>query len=165
MQLSNCIGQRTGQRCISHTILFFVLFLLFSENDLFHEVLWMPFKAYVLNSTCDFFPADFDIIKVVATDLDEPGNDNSEIRYSIVSQDPEFPAPSMFVINPINGVIRVHADGLDREVRLKKNLFYIPSCFYRWIPEWIWFNQIQFSMLQQISPMICCHNCPFVKAS
>lgn len=78
----------------------------------------MPLKANVLNSTCDFFPADFDVIKVVATDLDEPGNFNSLIRYSIISQDPELPSPFLFVINPINGVIRVNADGLDREVRI-----------------------------------------------
>lgn len=76
------------------------------------------FKVNVLNSTCDFFPADSDVIKVVAIDLDEPGNYNSLIRYSIISQDPELPSPSLFVINPISGAIRVNADGLDKEVRV-----------------------------------------------
>ncbi|XP_037829424.1 cadherin-1 [Kryptolebias marmoratus] len=56
-----------------------------------------------------------EVIKIEATDLDEPGNYNSDIRYSIVSQEPEEPSPSMFIINPETGVISVNADGFDRK--------------------------------------------------
>ena len=53
---------------------------------------------------------------VNATDADESGNDNSDIRYSILNQDPKTPADNLFAINPVSGAIRVHAMGLDREV-------------------------------------------------
>lgn len=76
-------------------------------------------------SFCCFLPADFDVIQVVAIDLDQPNNDNSEIRYSIVSQDPELPSSNMFMINPITGGIRVNAGGLDREVRLGKYVLHV----------------------------------------
>ncbi|XP_046897415.1 cadherin-1 [Hypomesus transpacificus] len=57
----------------------------------------------------------FEFMKVEATDADEPGNDNSEIRYKILSQDPPLPNPSMFAINPVSGHIRVQSQGLDKE--------------------------------------------------
>uniref|UniRef100_A0A667ZJ16 Cadherin-1 n=1 Tax=Myripristis murdjan TaxID=586833 RepID=A0A667ZJ16_9TELE len=57
----------------------------------------------------------FEITKVEATDLDEPGNANSDIRYKILSQDPQLPNGNMFEINPLSGVIRVNSKGLDRE--------------------------------------------------
>ncbi|XP_023183629.1 B-cadherin-like [Xiphophorus maculatus] len=57
----------------------------------------------------------FDVIQVVATDADEPNNDNSDIRYRIKSQKPEDPSPNMFTINPTTGVIRVNEAELDRE--------------------------------------------------
>lgn len=60
---------------------------------------------------------DYDVITVVATDDDEENNYNSDIRYSIINQEPKLPSDDMFFINPVNGVIRVNADGLDREVR------------------------------------------------
>ncbi|KAM3606926.1 uncharacterized protein V6R79_025683 [Siganus canaliculatus] len=60
-------------------------------------------------------PKDFEVIKVVAEDLDEPENANSDIRYRIISQEPETPFDNMFAINPVTGVIRVNAIGLDRE--------------------------------------------------
>ncbi|KAM8860155.1 B-cadherin [Spinachia spinachia] len=60
-------------------------------------------------------PIGFEVIKIVATDLDEPNNDNSDIRYRILSQDPVMPAALMFVVNPVTGAIRVNAHGLDRE--------------------------------------------------
>lgn len=59
---------------------------------------------------------------VEATDLDEPNNDNSIIRYSILDQDPKLPSDNLFAINPVTGAIRVNAGGLDREVRTR-------SCF------------------------------------
>lgn len=55
-------------------------------------------------------------MKVTATDADEPNNDNSQISYRIVSQEPQQPNPSMFVINPTTGAISVNAAGLDRQV-------------------------------------------------
>ncbi|XP_041802909.1 B-cadherin-like [Chelmon rostratus] len=57
----------------------------------------------------------YEVIKVVATDLDQPNTDNSDIRYRILSQDPELPSDFLFVINPVSGAIRVNAGGLDRE--------------------------------------------------
>ncbi|KAJ8271316.1 hypothetical protein COCON_G00101750 [Conger conger] len=59
--------------------------------------------------------AGFEFMKVTAVDLDEPGSANSDIRYSIVSQDPESPKPNMFFINPITGGIQLKSEGLDRE--------------------------------------------------
>lgn len=67
------------------------------------------------------------MIKVVATDLDQPNTDNSDIRYRILSQDPELPSDFLFVINPVSGAIRVNAGGLDREVRLLKH-----TLLYSW---------------------------------
>ncbi|XP_019949845.2 cadherin-1 [Paralichthys olivaceus] len=57
----------------------------------------------------------FEVITVIATDIDEPGNANSDVRYRILSQDPELPSAQLFEINPVNGAIRVNAGGLDRE--------------------------------------------------
>uniref|UniRef100_A0A667XHA0 Cadherin-1 n=1 Tax=Myripristis murdjan TaxID=586833 RepID=A0A667XHA0_9TELE len=62
-------------------------------------------------------PIGFEVIKVEATDMDEPGNANSDIRYRILKQEPELPSGNMFEINPVSGVIRVNSRGLDREVR------------------------------------------------
>ncbi|XP_054882385.1 cadherin-2-like [Poeciliopsis prolifica] len=58
-------------------------------------------------------PIGFEVIKVEATDADEPNTENSEIRYSIMSQEPA--EPSMFTINPVSGAITLSADGLNRE--------------------------------------------------
>ncbi|XP_060943716.1 cadherin-2-like [Limanda limanda] len=60
-------------------------------------------------------PTGFEVITVLATDMDEPGNSNSIVRYSILSLDPDFPSGPVFAINPITGAIRVNAHGLDRE--------------------------------------------------
>uniref|UniRef100_A0A8C8DL00 Cadherin-1 n=1 Tax=Oryzias sinensis TaxID=183150 RepID=A0A8C8DL00_9TELE len=55
------------------------------------------------------------VIQVKATDADEPGNDNSIIKYTILSQEPKLPSDSMFAINSFNGAIMVEGVGLDRE--------------------------------------------------
>ncbi|KAF6720031.1 B-cadherin [Oryzias melastigma] len=60
-------------------------------------------------------PIGTEVIRVTATDLDEPGSDNSIIRYSIESQEPQESNSSMFTINPVTGVISVGALGLDSE--------------------------------------------------
>ena len=54
---------------------------------------------------------------VTATDADDPNTDNGDVRYSIVSHNPQLPDPHMFAINPVTGAIRVNTVGLDREVR------------------------------------------------
>uniref|UniRef100_A0A3B3VBC3 Cadherin-1 n=1 Tax=Poecilia latipinna TaxID=48699 RepID=A0A3B3VBC3_9TELE len=59
-----------------------------------------------------------EVIKVEATDADQPNTDNSDIGYRIMNQKPEQPSPNMFTINPKTGVIRVNEAGLDREVRI-----------------------------------------------
>ncbi|XP_023818896.1 B-cadherin-like [Oryzias latipes] len=60
-------------------------------------------------------PKGTTVIQVKATDADEPGNDNSIIRYTILSQEPKLPSDSMFAINIFNGAIMVEGVGLDRE--------------------------------------------------
>lgn len=83
----------------------------------FYEKMIFPAVKYPFKSSF-FVPAGFEITKVEATDLDEPGNANSDINYKILNQDPQQPKGNMFEINPKSGVIRVNSDGLDREVRL-----------------------------------------------
>uniref|UniRef100_A0A3P9LX98 Cadherin domain-containing protein n=1 Tax=Oryzias latipes TaxID=8090 RepID=A0A3P9LX98_ORYLA len=60
-------------------------------------------------------PKGTTVIQVKATDADEPGNDNSIIKYTILSQEPKLPSDSMFAINSFNGAIMVEGVGLDRE--------------------------------------------------
>ncbi|XP_036066519.1 cadherin-1 [Oryzias melastigma] len=60
-------------------------------------------------------PKGTTVIQVLATDADEPGNDNSIIKYTILSQEPKLPSDHMFVINTNNGAIMVEDAGLDRE--------------------------------------------------
>uniref|UniRef100_A0A3P9D080 Cadherin domain-containing protein n=1 Tax=Maylandia zebra TaxID=106582 RepID=A0A3P9D080_9CICH len=55
-----------------------------------------------------------EVVKVEAKDDDEPGTDNSELRYRILNQDPPLPTDNMFEINPVTGSIRVTGSGLDR---------------------------------------------------
>lgn len=52
-------------------------------------------------------------MKVIATDADEPGNENSQIAYSIIAQNPP---DDMFYMNS-NGTIYVNKPTLDREVQ------------------------------------------------
>uniref|UniRef100_A0A3Q2DS46 Cadherin-1 n=1 Tax=Cyprinodon variegatus TaxID=28743 RepID=A0A3Q2DS46_CYPVA len=59
-------------------------------------------------------PKGFEVIQVEATDADEPDNDNSAIRYRIMSEEPQGPSPSVFAIDPVTGVITVNAEALDR---------------------------------------------------
>ncbi|XP_070291485.1 cadherin-1-like [Salvelinus sp. IW2-2015] len=42
----------------------------------------------------------FEVMQVTATDADEPGSANSDVRYTIINQEPELPSRNMFVINP-----------------------------------------------------------------
>ncbi|XP_038579159.1 cadherin-1-like [Micropterus salmoides] len=56
----------------------------------------------------------FEVITVVAEDLDNPGTDNAVIRYMIISQEPATP-PDLFSINSNTGTIIVDSTELDRE--------------------------------------------------
>jgi len=58
------------------------------------------------------------VITIKATDADQAGSPNADIRYRIVSQEPKLPSGNLFAIDSISGVISVDGDGLDREVRL-----------------------------------------------
>lgn len=53
------------------------------------------------------------VMKINATDADEPGNPNSQIAYSLVAQDP--PDDMFYMEN--DGTIYVKRTNLDREVR------------------------------------------------
>ncbi|GAA6080764.1 protocadherin Fat 4-like, partial [Tachysurus ichikawai] len=66
-----------------------------------------------IGSVSDASKIGFPFMTISATDADDPNTENSDIRYSIISQDPPDPKPNMFAINPITGVIRVNAEGLD----------------------------------------------------
>ncbi|KAJ8249403.1 hypothetical protein GJAV_G00234420 [Gymnothorax javanicus] len=63
-----------------------------------------------------------EFMKVTADDADEPGSLNADIKYKILSQDPELPFPNMFSINPVSGGIRLSSTGLDREMYRKYTL-------------------------------------------
>ncbi|OCT82341.1 cadherin-15 [Xenopus laevis] len=58
------------------------------------------------------------VLKVEATDADDPRTDNAELRYSIIQQE----TPEMFSINQNTGEIRTVQVGLDREVVGSYNL-------------------------------------------
>ncbi|XP_024118230.2 cadherin-1 [Oryzias melastigma] len=60
-------------------------------------------------------PKGTTVIQVLATDADEPGNDNSIIKYTILRQEPKLPNDHMFVINTNNGAIMVEDVGLNKE--------------------------------------------------
>ncbi|XP_075045189.1 EP-cadherin-like [Mixophyes fleayi] len=55
------------------------------------------------------------VMNVTATDDDDPDTSNAILGYSILKQEPEDPAPGLFTINSLTGVISVIATGLDRE--------------------------------------------------
>uniref|UniRef100_A0A8C7XFN5 Cadherin domain-containing protein n=1 Tax=Oryzias sinensis TaxID=183150 RepID=A0A8C7XFN5_9TELE len=76
-------------------------------------------KSYVAE-VAESSPKGTTVIQVKATDADEPGNDNSIIKYTILSQEPKLPSDSMFAINSFNGAIMVEGVGLDREVMILK---------------------------------------------
>uniref|UniRef100_A0A665UXF5 Cadherin-1 n=1 Tax=Echeneis naucrates TaxID=173247 RepID=A0A665UXF5_ECHNA len=54
------------------------------------------------------------VMKIKATDKDDPNTNNAIIRYRIKTQMPQMPAGAIFNINPVSGAIGV-ASGLDRE--------------------------------------------------
>ncbi|KAJ8247329.1 hypothetical protein GJAV_G00245060 [Gymnothorax javanicus] len=72
-------------------------------------------KDTYTGSVVESSPKGFEFMKVKAVDLDEPGSVNTDVRYKILSQDPESPNAEMFFINPTTGGIQVQSPGLDRE--------------------------------------------------
>lgn len=54
------------------------------------------------------------VMKIIATDADEPNHKNSQIGFKIVSQDPSH--PQAFRIDPATGEVRTTTYNLDREV-------------------------------------------------
>ncbi|KAJ8247328.1 hypothetical protein GJAV_G00245050 [Gymnothorax javanicus] len=72
-------------------------------------------KDTYTGSVVESSPKGFEFMKVKAVDLDEPGSANADVRYKILSQDPESPSAEMFFINPTTGGIQVQSPGLDRE--------------------------------------------------
>ncbi|MCJ8747438.1 hypothetical protein PDJAM_G00153380 [Pangasius djambal] len=68
-----------------------------------------------IGSVSDASKIGFEFITISAIDADDPNTYNADIRYSIISQSPLEPSPNMFAINPVTGVIRVNAEGLDSE--------------------------------------------------
>lgn len=56
------------------------------------------------------------VMTVTAVDKDDPKTLNGQLRYKIVSQNPESPSPNMFTINNRTGSVITVAAGLDREV-------------------------------------------------
>uniref|UniRef100_A0A3B3CK31 Cadherin domain-containing protein n=1 Tax=Oryzias melastigma TaxID=30732 RepID=A0A3B3CK31_ORYME len=70
--------------------------------------------SYV-GEVAESLPKGTTVIQVKATDADEPENDNSIIKYTILSQEPKLPNDHMFAINTVNGAIMVEDAGLDRE--------------------------------------------------
>ncbi|XP_061095014.1 desmoglein-2.1-like [Conger conger] len=54
--------------------------------------------------------------QVSATDADEPGTTNADLRYEIIKQEPES-KPRMFDIEPKTGEIKVNRPTLDREMQ------------------------------------------------
>ncbi|CAJ1066648.1 B-cadherin-like [Xyrichtys novacula] len=72
-------------------------------------------QATFLGEVPEASPIGYEVVKVNATDADQKDNDNSDIRYRIMQQDPVLPNDNLFDINSITGAIRVNAGGLDRE--------------------------------------------------
>ncbi|KAG7468590.1 hypothetical protein MATL_G00144530 [Megalops atlanticus] len=88
-----------------------IIIFVIDQNDNKPEFTQDPF----LGSVPEASPKGFEFMKVTAIDKDEPGSLNSDIRYTLVSQEPQQPQPNMFTINPVSGGIRLNSDGLDRE--------------------------------------------------
>ncbi|XDV26358.1 hypothetical protein PO909_030102, partial [Leuciscus waleckii] len=55
------------------------------------------------------------VMTVTAVDKDDPKTLNGQLRYKIVSQNPQSPSPNMFTINNRTGSVITVAAGLDRE--------------------------------------------------
>ncbi|KAJ8417777.1 hypothetical protein AAFF_G00226200 [Aldrovandia affinis] len=88
-----------------------ILLNVIDQNDNSPEFTQDPF----LGSVPEASPKGFEFMKVTAIDKDEPGSVNSDIRYKLVSQDPQKPSMNMFFLNPLTGGIQLNSDGLDRE--------------------------------------------------
>ncbi|XP_078257674.1 cadherin-16 [Rhinoraja longicauda] len=64
-------------------------------------------------------PAGYRILKVAASDRDEASTLNADLRYQIISQQPELPSDNMFQVNPLTGHLTLTTEGaatLDADV-------------------------------------------------
>lgn len=73
------------------------------------EVFWFAFFIII------FYFLDTLVMKIIATDADEPNHLNSKIAFKIESQEPS--GPPMFIMNKYTGELHL-ANYLDREVTL-----------------------------------------------
>ncbi|XP_072291927.1 B-cadherin isoform X2 [Eucyclogobius newberryi] len=62
------------------------------------------------------------VMRVTATDRDDPQTDHAMIKYRILSQTPEVPSDYTFAINPLSGVVSLTGGGLDRETHSEYKL-------------------------------------------
>ncbi|KAL2088487.1 hypothetical protein ACEWY4_015386 [Coilia grayii] len=85
--------------------------IVIDQNDNKPEFKQNPF----LGSVAEASKPGTEFMDIIATDTDEPGNANSDIRYKIISQDPQEPRSGMFSINPVTGKLMVNSAGLDKE--------------------------------------------------
>ncbi|KAG7468562.1 hypothetical protein MATL_G00144310 [Megalops atlanticus] len=88
-----------------------IIIFVIDQNDNKPEFTQDPFLGFIPEVS----RTGFEFMRVTAIDKDEPGNLNSDVRYAILSQEPQKPQPNMFTINPVTGGIRLNSDGLDRE--------------------------------------------------
>lgn len=56
-------------------------------------------------------PAGYRILKVVASDRDDAETLNADLRYQIISQQPELPSDNMFQVNPQTGHLTLTTEG------------------------------------------------------
>lgn len=55
------------------------------------------------------------VMRITATDRDDPETDHASIKYRIKSQSPEIPTDHIFDINALSGLVSLTGGGLDRE--------------------------------------------------
>ncbi|KAJ8252387.1 hypothetical protein COCON_G00216990 [Conger conger] len=79
-------------------------------------------KDTFVGSVAEASALGLEFMTVTANDADESGSLNADIKYQILSQDPELPNANMFSINPVSGGIRLSSPGLDREKYQKYTL-------------------------------------------
>lgn len=93
-----------------------------------HKVIYMHVVKVVSFWMPLFLMPDTLVMKINATDADEPNSMNSKISYKIVSQEPAKPA--MFYLNKDTGEIYTVSNTLDREVHEYFTLLIFQTLLY-----------------------------------